>query len=82
MTGIEGREMARDVTIGGRMFDGGFWGRRTTATVFRIFSLRDACVLQAGLKSGHLSPQKERGAVRISVIISMREKYFNISPTS
>jgi len=39
----------------------------------------DSLTWKSGLKSGHLSPVNERGAVRISVIMSMREKYLNIS---
>lgn len=39
-------------------------------------------ISQSGLKSGHFSPVKERGAVMISVNMSMRDRYLNISSSS
>ena len=52
--------------------------RLCTITVAGLL-FSDSLTSQSGLKSGHLSPVNERGAVRISVIMSMREKYLNIS---
>ena len=47
-------------------------------TTIATLSLQVSLISKAGLKSGHLSPQNERGAVRISVIMSMREKHLSI----
>lgn len=52
--------------------------RLCTITVAGLL-FSDSLTSQSGLKSGHLSPVNERGAVRISVNMSMREKYLNIS---
>jgi hypothetical protein len=52
------------------------------ATTTAVLSLHVSLISKTGLKSGHLSPANERGAVRISVKMSMREKYLSISIAS
>jgi len=49
----------------------------TTTTV--ILPLHTSLTSHRGLKSGQRSPVNDRGAVRISVMMRMREKYFSIS---
>ena len=78
---IEGKDVIEDAVNesgGGRAC----LSNRCCTTQTAFFFSRGLFIVQFGLKSGHTSPVNERGAVKIRVKISKREKYFIMLATA